>query len=158
MSTFFEMNEHVRDSSLQPLPFTTTFVCHTPYDKPHMPYLIWQTLYIPYLIWVRFPRTGKMSNMWKGQYLLPADSSKYWPFFKILYRLPEGLERVLKKVKSSEFNPRNYEQVQSSPSQKVWLHKSIKDAVKLPKNLILSQKRKIFKNKKEMLGPKQKYF
>ena len=43
------MNEHVRDRSLQP--FTTTFVCHTPYDKPHMPYLIWQTLYIPYLIW-----------------------------------------------------------------------------------------------------------
>ena len=65
---------------------------------------------------------------------------------------------VPKKGKSSEFNPRNYEQVQSSPSQKVWSHKSIKDAVKLPKNLISSQKRKIFKNTKKMLGPKQKYF
>ena len=87
-----------------------------------------------------------------------ADSSKYWPFFKILYRLQEGLERVLKKGKSSEFDPRNYEQVQSSPSPKVWSHKSIKDTVKLPKNLISSQKHKIFKNPKKLLGPKQKYF
>ena len=64
----------------------------------------------------------------------------------------------LKKGKSSEFNPRNYEQVQSSPSQKVWLHKSIKDAVKLPKNLILSQKRNIFKNPKKNARTKTKVF
>ena len=69
-----------------------------------------------------------------------------------------GAREVSKKGKSSEFNPRNYEQVQSSPSPKVWSHKSIKDTVKLPKNLISSQKRKIFKNPKKLLGPKQKYF
>merc|ERR1711894_138167 len=78
--------------------------------------------------------------------------------FKILYRLPEGLERVLKKGKSSEFNPRNYERVQSSPSAKVWSHKSIKDTVRLPKNLISGKKRKFFKNPKKFPGLKQKYF
>ena len=50
-----------------------------------------------------------------------------------LTRLPEGLERVLKKGKSSEFNPENYEHVKSSPSFKVWWHESIKDAVKFDK-------------------------
>ena len=29
---------------------------------------------------------------------------------------------------------------------------------RLPKNLILGQKHKIFKNPKKLLGPKQKYF
>ena len=64
----------------------------------------------------------------------------------------------LKKGKSSKFNPRNYEQVQSSPSAKVWSHKSIKDTVKLPKNLISGKKRNFFKNPKKFPGPKQKYF
>ena len=32
------------------------------------------------------------------------------------------MERVLKKGKSSEFNPRNNEQVKSSQTIKVWLH------------------------------------
>ena len=40
---------------------------------------------------------------------------------------------VPKKGKSSEFNPRNYEQVKSSPSLKVWSHKSVKDTVKFDK-------------------------
>merc|ERR1712018_625438 len=48
--------------------------------------------------------------------------------------------------------------VQSSPSAKVWSHKSIKDTVKLPKNLISGKKRKFFKNPKKFPGPKQKYF
>ena len=39
----------------------------------------------------------------------------------------------VKKGKSSEFNPQNYEQVKSSPSLKVWSHESVKDTVKLPK-------------------------
>merc|ERR1712208_120914 len=85
-------------------------------------------------------------------------ASRFQQIFKILYRLPEGLERVLKKGKSSEFNPRNYERVQSSPSAKVWSHKSIKDTLKLPKNLISGKKRKFFKNPKKFPGPKQKYF
>ena len=38
-------------------------------------------------------------------------------------RLLERLERVLKKGKSSEFNPQKDEQVKSSPSLKVWSHK-----------------------------------
>ena len=37
-------------------------------------------------------------------------------------RLLERLERVLKKGKSSEFNPQKDEQVKSSPSLKVWSH------------------------------------
>ena len=41
-----------------------------------------------------------------------------------LTRLPEGLERFLKKGKSSEFNPRNDGQVKSSPAGKVWSHES----------------------------------
>merc|ERR1712074_228914 len=56
-------------------------------------------------------------------------------------------------LESSEFNPRNYERVQSSPSAKVWSHKSIKDTVKLPKNLISGKKRQFFKNSKKLLGP-----
>ena len=47
-----------------------------------------------------------------------------------LFKLPKKLslvldvlERFLKKGKSSEFNPRNYEQVKSSPSLTVWSHK-----------------------------------
>ena len=50
-----------------------------------------------------------------------------------LTRLPEGLERVLKKRKSSEFNPQKDEQVKSSPSLKVWSHESVKDTVKFDK-------------------------
>merc|ERR1711947_22661 len=46
----------------------------------------------------------------------------------------------------------------SSPSAKGWSHKSIKDTVKLPKNLISGKKRKFFKNPKKFPGPKQKYF
>ena len=37
---------------------------------------------------------------------------------------------VPKKGKSLEFNPKNYEQVKSSPSVKVWSHESVKDTVK----------------------------
>merc|ERR1712105_514209 len=85
-------------------------------------------------------------------------ASRFQQIFKILYRLPEGLERVLKKRKSSEFNPRNYEQVQSSPSAKVWSHNSIKDTVKLPKNLISGQKRKIFQKSKKIARTKTKVF
>ena len=50
-----------------------------------------------------------------------------------LTRLPEGLERFQKKGKSSEFNPKNYEHVKSSPSLKVWSHESVKDTVKFDK-------------------------
>ena len=64
----------------------------------------------------------------------------------------------LKKGKSLEFNPRNNEQVQSSPSAKVWSHKSIKDTVKLPKNLISGQKRKIFQKSKKIAWTKTKVF
>merc|ERR1712105_496585 len=85
-------------------------------------------------------------------------ASRFQQIFKILYRLPEGLERGLKKGKSSEFNPRNYERVQSSPSAKVWSHKSIKDTVKLPKNLISGKKRKFFKNPKKIPRTKTKVF
>ena len=42
-----------------------------------------------------------------------------------LTRLPEGLERFLKRENSSEFNPQAYEQVKSSPSVKVWLHEAL---------------------------------
>ena len=38
--------------------------------------------------------------------------------------LPEGLERFLKKGKSSEFNPRNDGLVKSSPAGKVCPHES----------------------------------
>merc|ERR1712208_134872 len=48
-----------------------------------------------------------------------------------------------KKGKSSEFNPQDYEKVQSSPALTVWSHGSVKDC---RKNLILGQKHKIFKN------------
>ena len=41
---------------------------------------------------------------------------------------------VQKKGKSLEFNPRYYEKVKSSPSLKVWSHKSVKDTVKLLQN------------------------
>ena len=50
-----------------------------------------------------------------------------------LTRLPEGLERFQKKGKSSEFNPKNYEHVKSSPSLKVWSHESVKHTVKFDK-------------------------
>ena len=43
-----------------------------------------------------------------------------------------AIEEV-KKGKSSEFNPQNYEQVKSSPSLKVWSHESVKDTVKFNK-------------------------
>ena len=39
-----------------------------------------------------------------------------------LSRVPDELGRFQKKGKSSKFNPRNYEQVKSSPSLKVWSH------------------------------------
>ena len=58
--------------------------------------------------------------------------------------LPEGQERVLKKRKSSEFNPRNYEQVKSSPSLKVWSHKNVKDTVNLPKKIDFGAKKIFF--------------
>ena len=38
---------------------------------------------------------------------------------------------------SSEFNPRNYEQVKSSPSLQVLSHESVKDAVKFDKRVKL---------------------
>ena len=57
-------------------------------------------------------------------------------------RLPEGLE-VLKKGKSSEFNPRNYELVKSSPSLKVWSHESVKDTVKFDRWVNLRVPRKM---------------
>ena len=37
---------------------------------------------------------------------------------------------VPKKRKSSKFNPKNYEKVESSPPLKVWSHESVKDTVK----------------------------
>ena len=40
---------------------------------------------------------------------------------------------VQKKGKSSEFNPKNYEHVKSSPSLKVWSHESVKHTVKFDK-------------------------
>ena len=40
---------------------------------------------------------------------------------------------VPKKGKSSEFNPKNYEHVKSSPSLKVWSHESVKHTVKFDK-------------------------
>ena len=49
----------------------------------------------------------------------------------MITRLPKGLQRFQKKRKSSEFNPRHYEQVKSSPSLKVQSHESINDTVKL---------------------------
>ena len=55
----------------------------------------------------------------------------------VLTRLPEGLERFQKKGNSSEFNPRNYEQVKSSPSLQVLSHESVKDAVKFDKRVKL---------------------
>ena len=96
------------------------------------------------------PKIKFFGNLWRS-----LAASKYWPFFKILYRLPEGLERFQKKGKSSEFNPQDYEKVQSSPALTVWSHESVKDC---RKNLILGQKHKIFKNPKKFPGPKQKYF
>ena len=51
--------------------------------------------------------------------------------------LPEGLQRVKKRGKSSEFNPEDYEQVKSSPALKVWLHESVKLTVKFEKRVKL---------------------
>ena len=45
--------------------------------------------------------------------------------------------RFQKKGNSSEFNPRNYEQVKSSPSLQVLSHESVKDAVKFDKRVKL---------------------
>ena len=42
---------------------------------------------------------------------------------------------VPKNGKSSEFNPRNYEQVKSSPSLTVWSHEGVKDTVKFVKKI-----------------------
>ena len=50
---------------------------------------------------------------------------------------------VLKKGKSSEFNPQNYEQVKSSPSLKVWSHESVKDTVKFDKRVKLRVPKKM---------------
>ena len=49
---------------------------------------------------------------------------EFWPFRVIFFQKvePEGLARFQKKGKSSEFNQKNYEQVKSSPSLKVWSH------------------------------------
>ena len=71
------------------------------------------------------PKIKFFGNLWRS-----LAASKYWPFFKILYRLPEGLERFQKKGKSSEFNPQDYEKVQSSPALTVWSHESVKDCRK----------------------------
>ena len=53
-------------------------------------------------------------------------------------------ENFTKKGKSSEFNPLNYEQVKSSPSLKVWSHKSVKDTVNLPKKFDFGAKKLFF--------------
>ena len=44
---------------------------------------------------------------------------------------------IQKKGNSSEFNPRNYEQVKSSPSLQVLYQESVKDAVKFDKRVKL---------------------
>ena len=56
---------------------------------------------------------------------------------QFLTRLPEGLERVLQNGKPSEFNPQDYKQVKSSPSQKVWSHESVKVTEKFEKRVKL---------------------
>ena len=52
-------------------------------------------------------------------------------------------ERFQKKGNSSEFNPRNYEQVKSSPSLQVLSHESVKDTVKFDKRVKLRVPKKM---------------
>ena len=54
-----------------------------------------------------------------------------------------GAREVSKKGKSSEFNPRNYEQVESSQSLAVWWLESVKDALRLDKRVKLRVSKKM---------------
>ena len=63
------------------------------------------------------PKIEFFGNLWCSCATKPSELD-----WIELSRLPERLERFQKKGKSSEFNPQDYEKVQSSPALTVWSH------------------------------------